>query len=188
MEINNKQTLRNRVLTLIRNQEESERISKSTNIAAKLYEMPAFQKARQVLFYASFDGEVDTFPMIKEAEMLGKKIGLPKVDKTNNCIIPMRLGCSIDDCQEGSFGIKEPSTDQSLEMEIDNNETVIIVPGLAFDKQNNRLGRGGGFYDRLLNSIGDEVSTIGLAYDFQMFDELTFIEPHDARLSTVITN
>ena len=187
MEFINKQSLRDRVLTLIRNQEESERLSKSTAIAAKLYEIPAFQKAEQVLFYASFDGEVDTFPMIKQAEMLGKKIGLPKIDKATHRMTPYLLDCSIDDCLSGPYGIKEPAA-SAVKMKITDKNTIIVVPGVAFDKQHNRIGRGAGFYDRFLENIPQEVSTVGLAYDFQVFDELPFIEDHDVPLSTVVTN
>lgn len=188
MSVNNKRALRARVLTLLRNQEDSERKQKSGIIAEKLYAVTAFRKAAQILFYASFDGEVDTIPMIKKAEQLGKRIGLPKLRKQGSQMWPMLLNCNIDDCLSGAYGIKEPSSEQAENMDCSLKNTLIIVPGVAFDKKNNRLGRGMGFYDRFLSQLPSSTPMIGLAFDFQIFDEFFFVEPHDVCLSDVIFN
>ncbi|MCK4882744.1 MAG: 5-formyltetrahydrofolate cyclo-ligase, partial [Candidatus Omnitrophica bacterium] len=65
---------------------------------------------------------------------------------------------------------------------------MVIVPGVAFDKHNNRLGRGGGYYDRFLAALSSEVLTVGLAFDFQMVDSLSSQETHDVPVSCVLTN
>ena len=72
MNINAKNALRREILDLLKNQKEEERLQKSKNIESQLIALPEFQKARIVLFYASFDGEVDTFGLMKQSQ------GLPK--------------------------------------------------------------------------------------------------------------
>ncbi|MCK4882323.1 MAG: hypothetical protein KAS92_04810, partial [Candidatus Omnitrophica bacterium] len=79
MHNNSKLILRERILTLLRNQKEEERLTKSLAIGNKLFQIGEFQKAETILFYASFDGEVETFEMMKEAQKLGKTIGLPGI-------------------------------------------------------------------------------------------------------------
>ncbi|MFT5388220.1 MAG: 5-formyltetrahydrofolate cyclo-ligase [Candidatus Omnitrophota bacterium] len=186
--MNNKERLRKRVLTLIKKQNTTERISKSKIIKAKLFQLSAFMKAKEILFYASFAGEVNTLEMIKEAQQLGKKIGLPRTVAERNCMVPMLLNCDIDECAKGEYGIKQPTDAQAKPMTIRTDETLIVVPGVVFDKKNNRLGRGGGYYDRFLSDLPKDVSTVGIAFDFQMIEELTCLEPHDVALSTVLTN
>ena len=79
MHTHTKTELRQKVLTLLREQKEEERLAKSLVILDKLLKKPEFQKALTVLFYAAFDGEVDTFEMMQRAQQLGKKIGLPYI-------------------------------------------------------------------------------------------------------------
>jgi 5-formyltetrahydrofolate cyclo-ligase len=81
----------------------------------------------------------------------------------------------------GHYGIREPVSPQLVPLsEID----LITVPGIAFDRSGNRLGRGGGFYDRMLSSF--EGSTIAVAFDFQIYDQVP-VEPHDKPVHAVIT-
>jgi 5-formyltetrahydrofolate cyclo-ligase len=81
----------------------------------------------------------------------------------------------------GSFQIEEPTGDAVTDpAEIE----VIVVPAVAFDRKGNRLGRGKGFYDRLLSTT--RATTIGVGYDFQVFDELP-VEEHDIPMDMVIT-
>ena len=72
-------------------------------------------------------------------------------------------------------------------MDLGNIE-LVVVPGVAFDRRNFRLGRGGGYYDRFLAKIPSHTPTIGLAFDFQMIDALPEKETHDRPVSLVLTN
>ena len=87
---------RERILTLLRNQKEEERFAKSLAIKDKLFQMGEFQNAGTILFYASFDGEVETFSMMREALELGKTIGLPGILKDEKKIVPTAI-MSLDD-------------------------------------------------------------------------------------------
>ena len=187
MHNNSKLILRERILTLLRNQKEEERLTKSLAIGNKLFQIGEFQKAETILFYASFDGEVETFEMMKEAQKLGKTIGLPGILRDEKKIVPMAVASLESDLETGPYGIQQPKTDQAQTLS-EACLDMVIVPGVAFDKHNNRLGRGGGYYDRFLAALSSEVLTVGLAFDFQMVDSLSSQETHDVPVSCVLTN
>lgn len=187
MHNNTKIFFRERILTLLRKQKEEERLIKSLVIGDKLFKMGEFQRAKTILFYASFDGEVETFEMMREAQKLGKKIGLPGIRKSEKKIVPMVVASLEVDLETGPYGIKQPKIDRANTLEKDRLD-MVVVPGVAFDKQNNRLGRGGGYYDRFLGSLPSRVSTVGLAFDFQIVDALPPKEEHDIPMSCVLTN
>lgn len=184
---NSKKILRERILTLLRNQKEEERLIKSLAIRNKLFQMVEFQKAGTILFYASFNGEVETFEMMKEAQKLGKTISLPGVIQKERKIVPTAVMSLESDLEPGLHGILQPKKDRGKPVSEDDMD-MVVVPGVAFDRNNNRLGRGEGYYDRFLSGLNPDVTTVGLAFDFQIIDSLTFQEGHDVPVSCVLTN
>lgn len=160
---------------------------KSLAIQDKLFRMKEFQEAETILFYASFDGEVETFGMIRESLKLGKEIGLPRFTERDKKIIPAAVASIESDLETGPYGIRQPKADLLKRFPSDGLD-MVIVPGVAFDKNNNRLGRGGGYYDRFLSGLPPRVKTIGLAFDFQIVDSISFLEEHDVSVSCVLTN
>ena len=180
-----KNKLRERILALLSNQKEEERLKKSLQAAVKLYRTQEFKEAKVILFYASFDGEVDTFEMMKQAQKADKIVALPCVDMKFNTMIP-RIVKKLEDLKVGSYGIKEPDK-KSTEVDLKNID-LVIVPGVAFDRNNNRLGRGGGYYDRFLKKLPKGKPSIGLAFDFQIVDEIPSMESHDKAVSFFLTN
>ena len=181
-----KNELRQQILNILRSQKKEDRLKKSKIIEEKLFAQKEFQKAKVILFYASFDGEVDTFEMMKRAQKLGKKIALPMILKEKRKIIPALVE-DIDKLTQGAYGIYAPLKESSCVLkpqEID----LAIVPGVAFDKGRNRLGRGKGYYDRFLSQLPASVTTIGLAFDFQILSSLPCRQKHDMPLSKVIVN
>lgn len=184
---NTKQIFRERILTLLANQKEEERLIKSSVIRDKLFRLAEFRKAETVLFYASFDGEVETFEMMRDAQKLGKTIGLPGIVAGERKIAPAAVASLDADLEIGPYGIKQPKSGAAEPLKIDCLD-MVIVPGAAFDKRNNRLGRGGGYYDRFLGSLPSHIPTVGLAFDFQIVDSLPSLEEHDISVSFVLTN
>lgn len=184
---NLKKISRERIIALLKNQKKEERLIKSLAISDKLFQMTEFQKAETILFYASFDGEVETFEMMKKAQRLGKIIGLPRIEKGEKKIIPASVKSLEDDLEIGSYRIKQPKLESMKALREDSLD-MVIVPGIAFDKRNNRLGRGGGYYDRFLRSLPAHIPTVGLAFDFQIVESLSFQEEHDVKVSCVLTN
>jgi 5-formyltetrahydrofolate cyclo-ligase len=180
-----KKELREKFLTLLTQQKEQDRLVRSRSVQKKLWLRPEFMQAKTIMFYASFGGEVTTFEMIKEATQLNKNIALPIIVKDRKQIIPAIVE-HPDQLIEGMYGIKEPKLVE--ERVIDPQELeLVLVPGLAFDKSNNRLGRGVGYYDRFLAGLPTGTPILGLAYDFQVVDRLP-LEVHDIALTGVITN
>ncbi|OGX19095.1 MAG: 5-formyltetrahydrofolate cyclo-ligase [Omnitrophica WOR_2 bacterium GWC2_45_7] len=187
MSLNTKKELRERILTLLRNQKEEERRVKSQSILNKFAKLPEFEKSLTILFYEPFDGEVDTIEMIKFAKKLGRKIALPKILKDSKIIIPILMNYTERNLEVGPYGIKQPKEKLGKTLHLEKID-MVIVPGVAFDKGNNRLGRGGGYYDRFLKTLPSHTPTLGLAFDFQIVDKLPQLEKHDIPVKRVLSN
>jgi len=184
--IQTKQELRKAILEHILNHKEEDSFSKSRVILEKFLASSVFQGAKTFLFYASIKGEVDTSAMIEQAFRLKKIVALPLVQKKERQIIPVVIR-TAGELKTGAYGIPEPlhSADRVISPgQID----LAVVPGVAFDKSNNRLGRGAGYYDRFLSQLPLKTPIVGLAYDFQVVDAIPGLEPHDRPVTMVLTN
>ena len=129
--------------------------------------------------------EVNTLPMISRALEEGKRVFAPSCD-TEKTKLDFYEIKSLRDLKKGSFEILEPRTNKKKPVGLREIDCV-LVPGLAFDKKNNRLGRGKGYYDRFLDRLPKRVTTIGLGFSFQMVAKLP-VEGHDQKLDIVITD
>ena len=178
-----KGSLRTHYLKLLKEQNKEDVSRKSRLIAEQLWKLPAIQKARSILFYASMPGEVDTLSMIEKAIYLGKRVALPIVEQNQRKLIPTLIS-SMEDVHKGTYGIDEPHADSNQELALKDLDA-IVVPGLAFDRQHHRLGRGAGYYDRFLSTLPETATTVGLAFDFQLTESLP-TQAHDVRLQQII--
>ncbi len=176
-----KRRIRSKILGKLKRQKEDDRKRKSTLIKHKLFLTRSFRKAKTVLFYLSFDGEVETRTMIKEAQKLGKKIAVPVCFRDKIVMRPALL-CENGMFKKGPYGIDEPVSRQFVAL---SSLDMIIVPGVAFDVQGNRLGRGKGYYDRFLKRLTKKSRTIGLAFDFQILPSVP-TTANDMRVGRVI--
>jgi len=162
-----KKTLRSKLLARLKIEKEEERRNKSRLIQKKLFRTKLFKKAKTVMFYIAFDGEVNTQEMIREARKLGKKVVVPvcRKDKTMRpCVL--KEGALL---KKGLYGIGEPTNREYVSPDrID----LVIAPGVAFDKKGNRLGRGKGYYDRFLKTLPNGKTCIGLAFNFQILPQV----------------
>ena len=133
--------------------------------------------ADRILMYHSLPDELSTHKFI-DRWASKKHFYLPSVNGVNLDILPYdetRLSL-------GSFQIEEPTGDDTTDI---NDIELIIVPAVAYDRQGNRVGRGKGYYDRLLT--GSKATKIGVGYDFQLIEEGIDTDPHDVRMDVVIT-
>jgi 5-formyltetrahydrofolate cyclo-ligase len=178
-----KGSLRTYYLKLLKGQNKEECLRKSRLIAEQFWELPVIQRARSILFYASMPGEVDTLAMIEKAIFKGKRVALPIVEQNKGELIPTLIS-SMEDVHKGTYGIAEPHFNPDKRLVLKDIDAV-VVPGLAFDKYHHRLGRGAGYYDRFLSTLPKTVSTVGLAFDFQLTESLP-TEAHDVRLQQII--
>lgn len=136
----------------------------------------AFLVADRILMYHSLPDELSTLEFIEKWSNR-KQFFLPRVNGVNLELLPYRR----TNLRHGAFNIEEPEGDEIVAAEL---MELIVVPGVAFDRQGNRVGRGKGFYDRLLSQT--KALTVGVGYDFQLFDEVP-AEPHDTPMDVIIT-
>ncbi len=165
-----------------------ERRKKSTIIQKELFSLDEFIASNVVMLYVSKGTkEVETGPIIKKAINEGKKVLLPVTSVREKNIRPVLLKNLKHRLKKGSYGIYEP-VESKQDNPIDVKDIdLVIVPGIAFDRDNNRLGRGKGYYDRFLKTLDDLTPKIGLCFDFQMFDSIPTTK-NDFSLTKVITN
>ncbi len=155
---------------------EQEKADAARRCFALLEQSQEFKDARNVLVYASLPDEISTADFIARWHK-EKQLFLPRVNGDDLEILPY-TPTSTD---KGVFGIEEPTGSDCRPIEeID----LVVVPGVAFDRQGNRLGRGRGYYDRLLCEA--HCNLIGVAYSLQIADELP-AESHDIKIPIVIT-
>jgi len=159
-----KAQIRSKILLKLKTQKEEDRSRKSKIIQNKLLRNKVFRKAKIVMFYIAFGGEVNTEEMIREAKKIGKLICVPICRKDKETMQPAIFEDSAK-LKRGPYGVLEPVAEALVEPK---DVDLIIVPGLAFDKKCNRLGRGKGYYDRFLSKLSDKTPSIGLAFDFQI--------------------
>ena len=164
----NKKELRQFIRNEKRQYSSSQLEELSLSVLSRLNENEHLQKAKTILMYYSLPDEVNTHQYIDYLLALGKKVLLPEVIDGENMVIREYTG--KHDLKEGAFHIMEPIG--SLFPEEKYQEIhLAIIPGMAFDQQGNRLGRGKGYYDRFLQKI-PQVYKIGISFPFQLVDEI----------------
>ena len=145
----------------------------SARILSHLAELPEYADAQTVLLFVSMPDEVDTLPIIADALAAGKTVAVPKVDLLRKRMDAARL-LDLDDLIVGAYGISEPQGAVVVDpVEID----FILVPARGFDRAGNRLGRGGGYYDRYMAHPDFHATRCGIAFAAQLLDDL----PHTPR-------
>ncbi|OGW74825.1 MAG: 5-formyltetrahydrofolate cyclo-ligase [Omnitrophica bacterium RBG_13_46_9] len=176
--------IRKEILDKLNTQNREEILKKSETIKKKLFSLPEFKRAKFVMFYASQDREVNTEEMIDEAIKMGKKVALPCCSSLKT-IVSKEITDRHRDLEKGTYGISEPRKCQK-NIQPDKID-LIVVPGIAFDRKNRRIGRGKGYYDRFLGRLSRNKCSVGLAFDFQIVENLPK-DSHDIPVSKVITN
>lgn len=153
----------------------------SAEIESRLFGLPEFRDARTIMFFASFQSEVDTHHMIRRALGEGKRVVLPKVKGKELELFEI---ASFDrDVGPGAWGILEPEGPFVRPADL-KDISLIIVPGAVFDEQGNRVGYGAGFYDKLLASYPG--MTVAVAFDLQVVPCVP-AEPHDVPVKQIVT-
>lgn len=156
------------------------RITDSMELCARLE--PQLQSAHTILFFAPLADELDVWPLM-EKFLHGKKVcALPAFDATAKLYSARRITNLETDIVTGKFGVSEPM-ETCAPIPLDRFD-LVLVPGVAFDLSGNRLGRGRGFYDRILSAASGV--KCGVAYDFQLLKEIP-TEIHDEKVTFIFT-
>jgi 5-formyltetrahydrofolate cyclo-ligase len=163
-----KAALRKQIHTLLQKISPATRTTASAQICERLKEQSFFQSAATVLFFAPLPGEADAWPLLEETLAAGKTAALPRFDPAEQSYVACRMQNLRTEIVAGQFGIREPGPG-CVEIPFGRLD-LILVPGVAFDLRGSRLGRGKGFYDRLLAEIRGV--KCGVAFDEQIVDEV----------------
>ena len=178
MSMESKAETRKRIREMKRAVPPEEKLRRSDTVMRRVEEMPEFQQADVVLLYWSMSDEVQTHAFVdrwyKEKTLL-----LPCVDG-DDLLLRQYTG---PDCMVAGeqFGIGEPTGEEYTRLDA---ISIIIVPGVAFDRGRNRMGRGRGFYDRLLKNTPNALK-IGVAFDFQLLESIP-TEEFDVKMDRVV--
>ncbi len=172
-----KSKLRIHIRSLKRLMTAEERMAQSEAVCRKVMLGERWQEARVVLLYHALPDEVDTALLLNQMTTR-KRVLLPVVVGD---VLELR---EFDGrVEEGAFGILEPTAQSSLFTDFSLID-LIVVPGMAFDAQGHRLGRGKGYYDRLLCQC-PRAYKMGVCFDYQLVDDVPS-EPHDIRMDEVV--
>jgi 5-formyltetrahydrofolate cyclo-ligase len=154
-----------------------------SSIFQKIISSDIYKISRNIFIYVSFGMETDTHDIIEYSLKQGKSIYVPKVISRKEGMIALKIS-NLFDLKPNKIGILEPKLSmQSLSfLDID----LSIIPGVAFDIKGNRIGYGGGFYDRFLEKSFQEENVIAIAYDFQIFPIIPS-EPYDIKIHRIYT-
>ena len=157
-----------------------ERSAGSEAIAERFLELPEVADARTVLGFWSFGSEVDTAPLIAGLRSRGTTVALPRIEGRDAVPVVATPGAPMT---ETSFGAMEPAKGRVLDVaELD----LVVVPGVAFDRSCDRVGYGGGYYDRMLGMRRQGAAAIAVAFSIQIVD-LVPSGAIDRRLDGVVT-
>lgn len=157
---------------------EAEMISRSEKLGALFVQSQAYQNANTVYGYLPYNQEVRTVPMLEQALRDGKRVAVPKIYGDTMRFIYLN---DLSKVEKNTMGIPEPVEDGPV---AEDKTALVLMPGLAFTKQGDRMGYGGGFYDRFLAEEQDH-PTVALCYDFQIVESLP-TEEFDIPVDTVL--
>jgi 5-formyltetrahydrofolate cyclo-ligase len=177
-----KTALRSNIRAELKKLSEAKRLKDSAHLRARLLRQDVWNNARSVSFFAPMSEEADIWPLMTEALKSGKTVALPRFSREAQSYVVCLVEDMEEDVKAGSFGIREP-TGACREIPM-NRLDLILVPGLAFDLNGRRLGKGKGYYDRLLAGVSG--IKCGVAFDEQVVSEVP-AGPHDVRVNCILT-
>lgn len=167
------------------------RKEKSVRIASLIIRLQEFQRANVVLLYSAIKSEVETELIYEVAKQLQKQVYYPRVigDEMEFYLVDEGAEFVVS-----NFGVREPKIDEAKRyVPKENSSVFVIVPGVAFDTAGNRIGYGGGYYDKYLQKLMKEVTPMNVckaavAYECQVVALGTIkSEPHDMRVDYIVT-
>ena len=175
----NKSEIRKKIIRIRKKKNCEEKVIDFKNILKILKKNKI--KGKIIGGYYPYNYEVDAIKILEKFETLNYKVSLPKIKK--NSQMDFFYWSRKDSLIINKYGIPEPSSNKVV------YPNILLVPLVAFDKNFNRIGYGGGFYDRYINKIKmiKKIVTIGLAYSFQKVKEIP-VNKYDIKLDFVVTN
>lgn len=183
--MDDKARIRKDILSIRDALDPASRSVKDNLIKERLFSLPQFQQAEALLFFASFRSEVSTYRQMEESLRLGKRVLVPRVDPSERKLRLYEI-TGLFELVPGYMEIPEPHVPGERLRDV-NDADIVLMPGAAFDPAGNRLGYGGGYYDKLLSGLRKEIPLIALAYEEQILDSVPS-EGHDIKVHLIVTD
>ncbi len=161
----------------------TERAELSAVITQKLLALEAYRNAACVLAYMSFGSEFNTAELVLDVLANGKQLCLPRLNRETRRL-ELHLAGNLDHLENGVWGIREPRADNPRV--VPDRIDFVLLPGVAFTPRCERLGYGGGYYDRLIAQFPSRHPLVAAAYALQMRDEIP-LAADDQRVDVVVT-
>ena len=180
-----KQEIRQKLLERLLSLTRDEVKRRSKNVGDKLSELPLYKKAKMIMVYYPLLGEVDILREIRR-DLGNKRFCFPVMDLEAKNLRIFEITNLDQDFVSGPRGVMQPDTQSSKEVDIKEID-MVIIPGLAFDREKNRLGRGAGFYDRFLQNITTPTKKVGIAFEFQILENLPTNLSWDQKVDTIVS-
>ncbi len=162
-----KRKLREQMLALRNSKPVSELDYLSSEICARLLRLQEVVESRTISTYMNTGSEVRTRELVEWALSSSKMVIVPITDKLNKRLIFSELMDPEVELEKGNYGTLEPKMEFRRSVPLEKAD-VVLVPGVAWDRLGYRIGYGAGYYDRSINSSKKRLTTIGLAYEFQV--------------------
>lgn len=160
---------------------------KSLAIFNTLKKTDFYKNANNVMVYITLENEneVSTEPIIDDLFDKGKRIFVPLTVHKTKALIVSELKDLKEDLEVGNFGVMEPKKEATRPVEPSILD-LVIVPGVAFDKEGFRIGHGAGYYDRFLPGLPEKTATVSIAFDMQLIDKVP-VNCYDIAVKYIIT-
>ncbi len=182
---NQKSQLRQKLLSKLLSLTQEEIKRRSRNVEHNLSSLPIYKKAKTIMVYYPLKGEVDILEMIRK-DLKDKRFCFPATDLKAKNLRVFRIANLDQDFIPGPLGAREPDPRKAKEVELKEIE-MVVVPGLAFDLERNRLGRGAGFYDRFLEKIAPPALKVAVAFECQILDTLPIHLALDQKVDLIVS-
>ena len=182
-----KKRIRKEILSFRNNMNQDEKNKKDTIIEEKFLGSDYYKKAKNIFIYISYGSEINTKEIINRALNEGKSVFVPRTVFETKAMDAVKIN-SLDNMKKVKYGALEPSKEES-HINPDDLD-IIVVPGVAFDREGGRTGYGAGFYDRYFKKISKDrakkIKKVALAYDFQLINNRP-MNDKDVRIDCIIT-
>ena len=174
-----KKELRKYIRELKKHLTDCDKFAQAENVYRQLEHTDLFKKAEAILFYWAMPDEMPTQAFVNKW-YLQKEIYLPVIHGDDLKVVRYEGEHAL--VAGAKYGIPEPAGE---EIDDETRIELLVVPGVAFDSDNNRIGRGAGYYDRILSRV-PHAAKVALAFDFQMVSHVP-VEPHDVKMDLVLS-
>ncbi len=185
MDISNKKEFRKAALINRSKLTAEERMQKSEEIFNRLLGLESFKNAKTVMVYMDFGSEVFTDAIIEHMLENGIRPVVPICQSETKTLKLSHIKDLKNDCQIGFYNIREPKSEFIRTVDVSEVDFV-VVPGVAFSKDKFRLGYGGGYYDRFIETLRDDAVTCAVAFEEQIYDKVP-VQSHDKQMDFIVT-